>query len=136
MLLCLRTLIFWCEDVGVVTAVAAVDKVGGMDERLLGGVDSDEEDCVSEKSVKLDMALEEAATEGAERMQRLGPALRSVRSVKVDIDVVSRIWSLRHAGSLLESANVCIEAGDGTVEPVVEAADDTCVALRAFEPEG
>ena len=61
MLLCLRTLIILDGDLDVVVIAVAVDKVGGSDERLLGGVDSDEEDCISEKSVKVDMVLEEAA---------------------------------------------------------------------------
>jgi hypothetical protein len=65
-------LILLYGELGVVIVVA-VDKVGGIDERLLGGADSDEEDCTSEKSVKVDMTLEEAATDEAERLPTLGP---------------------------------------------------------------
>lgn len=92
-----------------------MDKVGGIDERLLGGADSDEEDCISEKSVKVDIALEEVATDGAERIPPLEPWLCSVRSVKVDIDEESGTWSsIRLAESSVKSVNVPEEAGDGT----------------------
>ena len=95
--------------------VVAVDKVGGIDERLLGGADSEDEDCTSEKSVKVEMALEEAATDGAERVPALDPWLCSVRSVKVDIDEESCAWSsMRDTESSLKSTNVTEEAGDGT----------------------
>lgn len=65
MLLCLRTLIILYGDLDVLMVAVVVDKVGGSEERLLGGVGSDEEDCISEKSVKVDMALGEAAMDGA-----------------------------------------------------------------------
>lgn len=95
--------------------VVAVDKVGGIDERLLDGADGDDEDCTSERSVKVEMALEEAATDVAERTPTLEPWLCSVSSVKVDIDEESCAWSsMRDVESSLKSANVTEEAGDGT----------------------
>lgn len=114
MLLCLRTLVLLCEELGFVMVVA-VDKVGGTDERLLGGVDSAEEDCISEKSVRVYMALEEATMEGADRIETLESWLCSVRSVKVDIvEEFDACSPMLDAESSLKLANVPGEAGDGT----------------------
>jgi hypothetical protein len=64
-----------------------VDKVGGMEERLLGGVESEDEVSSSVKSVKVDMVFEDVTMDGAEPLNTLGQRLCSVSSVNVDIDV-------------------------------------------------
>ena len=85
MLLCFRILATLYAERGVLTVVAE-DKVGGIEERLLGGVESDGETSISEKSVKVDMALEDATTDGANLSNMLERRLRTVNSVKVDTD--------------------------------------------------
>jgi hypothetical protein len=113
MLLCLRTLVVLCIERGVVIAVT-VDKVGGMEERLLGGVESSDGVSSSVKSVKVDMVFEEATTDGVEPFDILWRRLCSVNSVKVDIDEeAGRCSLLKNEESPLKSVNVTEDAGDG-----------------------
>jgi hypothetical protein len=112
MLLCLRTLIVLYTELDVVMIVA-VDNVGGMDDRLLGGVESDDEVSSSVKSVKVDMVFEERTTEGVELSKMLERRLRSVNSVKVDNDgVAERCSPPERAQSLLESDNAEEDNGE------------------------
>lgn len=83
MLLCFRTLIVLYVERGVLMVVAE-DKVGGTEERLLGGVESDDGVSSSEKSVKVDMTLEDATTDGTDLLKMLKPRLRIVNPVKAD----------------------------------------------------
>lgn len=79
------------DERGALVVVLVTDaKVGVIEERLLGGVESDEDVSSSEKSVKVDMPLEEAITDGADLWKTLERRLRP-----------------------LDSANVVEEAGDG-----------------------
>jgi hypothetical protein len=111
MLLCLRTLIVLYAERGVVITVA-VDKVGGMDDRLLGGVESDDTVSSSVKSVKVDMVLEEGTAARVELLKMLERRLRSVNSVKVDNDgVVEKCSPLKSVESLLKFDNT--EDDDG-----------------------
>jgi hypothetical protein len=104
MLLCLRTLIVLYVERDVVVRVA-VDKVGGIEDRLLSGVESDDAVSSPMKSVKVDMVLEERTTEGAELSKMLERRLRSVNSVKVDNDGVAERSPLKSVESLLKSDN-------------------------------
>jgi len=83
--LCLRTLITLCGDRGVLV-VLAEDTVSGIEERLLGGVESDEAVSSSENSVKVDMPLEEPVTDGAEFLKMLERRGRKPNSFKADTD--------------------------------------------------
>jgi hypothetical protein len=113
MLLCLRTLEILCAERGVAVTVA-VDKVGGMEERLLGGVESEDGVSSSVKSIKVDMVFEKATTDGAEPLDILWRRLCSFNSVKVDIDEeAGRCSLLRSEESPLKSVNVTEDAGDG-----------------------
>jgi hypothetical protein len=92
----------------------AQDKVGGMEERLLGGVERDDEVSSSEKSVKVDMALEEVTTDGADLLKMLERRLRIVNSDKGDTDRGAGEYSaLKDAESLTKPVNGDEEDGDG-----------------------
>jgi hypothetical protein len=113
MLLCLRNLVVLCTERVVVMAVR-VDKVGGIEERLLGGVESEDEVSSSVKSVKVDMALEETATDGAEPLKMLESRVCSVISVNIDTDEeVGRHSRRKSLESPLKSDNNKEDAGDG-----------------------
>jgi hypothetical protein len=112
-LLCLRTLTVLYAERGVVIAVHE-DKVGGMEDRLLGGAESDDDVSSSVKSVKVDMVLEGITREGAELLKILERRLRSVSSVKVDNDGVAERYSLmKSVESLLMSDRAEEDDGDG-----------------------
>jgi hypothetical protein len=84
-----------------------------MDDRLLGGVESDDTVSSSVKSVKVDMVLEEETAEAAELSKMLERRLRSVNSVKVDNDGVAEWCStLRSPESLLKSDNAEEDNGE------------------------
>jgi hypothetical protein len=102
-----------CTERGVVIAVT-VDKVGGMEERLLGGVENSDGVSSSVKSVKVDMVFEKAITDGVEPLDILWRRLCSVNSVKVDTDEeAGRCSLLGSEESPLKSVNVTEDAGDG-----------------------
>jgi hypothetical protein len=91
-----------------------VDKVGGMEERLLGGVEREDEVSSSVKSAKVDMVFEKATIDGAEPSKMLELRLCSVNSVKVDIDEeAGRCSLLGSEESPLKSDILTEDAGDG-----------------------
>jgi hypothetical protein len=103
----------FCTERGVVIAVT-VDKVGGMEERLLGGVENSDGVSSSVKSVKVDMVFEKATIDGAEPSKMLEPRLCSVNSVSVDTDEgAGRCSLLGSEESPLKSDIVTEDAGDG-----------------------
>jgi hypothetical protein len=113
MLLCFRALMILCTERGVVIAVT-VDKVGGMEERLLGGVENSDGVSSSVKSVKVDMVFEKATIDGAEPSKMLEPRLCSVNSVSVDTDEEAGGCSPLMGVKLLSKwDNVKEDAGEG-----------------------